>query len=160
MQKLVGLGFWAEHFNPGRFPNPRRLVQQGWEQGSLDRIVEYLRSGKVLMDYVGYSFCRFECGIPSSKMGCADLTDGAFVWPDGLAHYVEMHSVILPEFFVEHMRMNSFRIGKDAGCLPFDSSYSVQEWIDWASAKRAIEFPVEVQRPAPPPPSAPSGGQE
>jgi hypothetical protein len=30
-------------------------------------------------------------------------TDGTYVWPDGLGHYVEMHSVRLPPQIVNHI---------------------------------------------------------
>lgn len=41
----------------------------------------------------GTSFCRV-CGQAN---GSAELTDGVrFVWPEGLAHYVEAHNVRLP----------------------------------------------------------------
>ena len=46
------------------------------------------------------SFCRFACG--ETAMGAEDLTDGTYVWPSGLVHYVEQHAVGLPEAFVAH----------------------------------------------------------
>lgn len=42
-------------------------------------------------------------GAECSKfMGCTTLTDGKYVWPEGLAHYVSVHAVRPPEDFVRH----------------------------------------------------------
>jgi hypothetical protein len=43
-----------------------------------------------------------------ADMGFRDLFDGVWIWPEGLAHYVERHSVRLPEEFVDHMRSRSW----------------------------------------------------
>jgi hypothetical protein len=39
-------------------------------------------------------------------MGAADLTDGNYVWPEKLSHYIRMHNVWLPEPFIHHVRTN------------------------------------------------------
>src|SRR4051794_34760840 len=54
----------------------------------------YLRSGTVVATAAGVSTCRL-CGAAN---GSAEQTDGEhFVWPEGLAHYVEEHGVRLPD---------------------------------------------------------------
>jgi hypothetical protein len=35
--------------------------------------------------------------------GCAELTDGVYLWPEGLAHYVLEHSVKLPDDVLDHI---------------------------------------------------------
>jgi hypothetical protein len=41
---------------------------------------------------MGYSWCRFDtCSASRRSLGCCNLTDGTFVWPEGLAHYVRDH---------------------------------------------------------------------
>lgn len=35
--------------------------------------------------------------------GNIELSDGYYVWPDGLAHYASEHAVRLPERFVAHV---------------------------------------------------------
>jgi len=59
---------------------------------------------------MGYSYCRFDCGIPDCEMGSIDLYDGVWVWPQGLVHYVEFHSVCLPYEFIQTMRSHSWRV--------------------------------------------------
>jgi hypothetical protein len=59
---------------------------------------------------MGYSFCRFGCGIPDRDMGSCDFYDGEWLWPQGLAHYIERHSVRLPDEFIQTMRSHSWQV--------------------------------------------------
>ncbi|GAB2585322.1 hypothetical protein Aab01nite_53020 [Paractinoplanes abujensis] len=64
-------------------------------------VAAFLRSGRTLVASPGFSVCRL-CG---ARNGSTDLTDGShFVWPSGLAHYVEDHGVRLPEEVVARSR--------------------------------------------------------
>ena len=36
--------------------------------------------------------------------GCAEVTDGVYLWPEGLAHYVREHSVRLPDDVLDHIK--------------------------------------------------------
>jgi len=36
--------------------------------------------------------------------GAVEYTDGMYVWPEGLAHYIHDHAVRLPEELVRHAR--------------------------------------------------------
>jgi len=45
-----------------------------------------------------YSHCL------SKEMGCASLTDGVFVFPEGLAHYIRRHNVRPSRAFVAHIQ--------------------------------------------------------
>lgn len=62
---------------------------------------------------MGTSFCRFVCGTPDWEMGDSSLHDGEWEWPDGLAHYVERHSVRLPDEFINTMRSRDWRPAGD-----------------------------------------------
>src|SRR5579864_219982 len=71
------------------------------------------------------------------NMGDCDLYDGAWIWPEGLAHYVERHSVRLPEDFVDSMRSRCWTVPDvpdepGRGCYALDYSY----WISWAAESR------------------------
>jgi hypothetical protein len=41
-------------------------------------------------------------------MGSYDFTDGVWVWPEGLSHYVEIHCVRLPAEFIDHLERRGF----------------------------------------------------
>lgn len=55
-------------------------------------------------------------------MGCTTLTDGKYVWPEGLAHYISEHSVCPPEEFVKHSLENlrALRKAQAGGRLRWD----------------------------------------
>ena len=66
-----------------------------------------------VLNYTGCSFCRFVCGTADDEMGSSDFYDGEWQWPEGLAHYVEYHSVRLPEEFIDTMRSRSWQLPSD-----------------------------------------------
>jgi hypothetical protein len=110
------------------------MVDPCWCGDDLPRIVTYLRNGHIHFRYSGHSFCRFQCGIAMAAMGNCDLCDGIWVWPEGLAHYVEHHSVRLPDAFVETMQARGWelplKVALPQGCH-FDLG-SRSTWISWA----------------------------
>jgi hypothetical protein len=76
------------------------LVDAGWDHDERDMVEDYLRRGFVVRACMGYSPCRI-CGRAN---GSLELSDGTYVWPEGLAHYVSDHAVRLPEPFVSHVQ--------------------------------------------------------
>lgn len=65
-------------------------------------------------------------------MGSWDLTDGLWVWPEGLAHYVDVHSISLPEEFVSHVLSGPTRT-KPEESRDYDFDY----WVRWCAARRS-----------------------
>jgi len=49
-------------------------------------------------------------GPPDNEMGCRDLSDGLYVWPEGFSVYVDRYNIELPDEFIEHIRENGFQI--------------------------------------------------
>jgi hypothetical protein len=45
------------------------------------------------------SWCRF-CG---AENGSSERSDGVYLWPEGLAHYIRRHNVRLPAAVIEHI---------------------------------------------------------
>jgi uncharacterized protein (TIGR03067 family) len=97
---------------------------------------------------MGYSFCRFVCGTPDEEMGSADLHDGEWEWPEGLAHYVEHHSVLLPDEFIETMRSRSWQPPAETGLPPSSERAILKKIGYWRSRyeqtlpdPRALEHP-------------------
>src|SRR4051794_1813983 len=89
----------------------------------------YLRSGTVVATAAGVSTCRL-CGAVN---GSAEQTDGEhFVWPEGLAHYVEEHHVRLPDEVVAvavsgaTLSVDLTRFTSDLACG--DVTIDVQWW--------------------------------
>jgi hypothetical protein len=81
-----------------QWPDVTWLVDPGWSEDERRRVGQYLQRGTRVNQMGGLSECRF-C---ERHNGSAELTDGVYCWPEGLAHYVSEHDVRLPEEFVGH----------------------------------------------------------
>jgi len=97
---------------------PGDLIDTQWNRQERDHVVAYLKQTlkSDMMGWMGYSECRL-CreaeGPPDLKNirvlkdwemnGTKDFGDGVYVWPEGYAHYVEVHAVKPPEDFLKHL---------------------------------------------------------
>lgn len=137
--RLIGYwainGRWASLREPVGWPHPKKLVGTKWQAGLKQKVASYLRSGHVVMRWQGYSSCRFAgCAASGAHMGSADLTDGKWYWPEGLAHYVEVHDVRLPDQFVQSMTGNGFVPPSVVSKTP---RVDGQAWLDWCAQNTA-----------------------
>lgn len=101
MSHYLLLGYWCSDSAP-HWPDPRWFIDEDQDPEIQAHVVKYLQSGKAFVAACGLSPCR-PCGRAN---GCAEQSDGYYSWPSGLAHYVEAHSVRLPDRFVEHVLAN------------------------------------------------------
>jgi hypothetical protein len=103
-KQLIGIGYWHSIYESD-FPDPGNFVDKEWGKEEKERILRYLKSGRS-MPYtaMGVSWCRFRCGV--SHLGAGEFTDGKYVWPEGLAHYIDKHEVRLPTDVVAFMLSN------------------------------------------------------
>lgn len=115
------IGYWAPLPRWSQTPSPyaeeeppwpdiRRAVRAGWRSAEREQLVAYLRSGHRCSGALGFSACRFECRVTYSILGSGEMTDGEWVWPEGLPHYVERHGVMLPEEFVASAAARGWRV--------------------------------------------------
>lgn len=107
-QPLVLIGYWRGQDDDG-WPDVRDFVDLNQDAGERGLVGTYLTSGTVTAVSMGGSPCRI-CG---TRTGSTELSDGIYVWPEGLAHYVLDHAVRLPSVFVSHAlrRVRMFDIG-------------------------------------------------
>lgn len=130
-----GIGYWPSAADPdaSKFPDPKTLVRHDWlPSESRARLLRYLRSASLFQGSWGHSFCRFECGVNCRVMGSREYWDGAWVWPEGLAHYVECHDVCLPDEFVQRALASPADDSSGAPECPgleVDWSY----WLAWSA---------------------------
>jgi hypothetical protein len=116
------------------FIHPRYLVDSTWAGKDRSRVVQYLAGARAVAHAGGLSYCRFGCGLN----GCAELSDGVWLWPEGLAHYVEHHAVRLPDEFLDHVRNRDYsplpadEIPIDFGCQ------SSRFWRAWCATQKTI----------------------
>ncbi|WP_020474852.1 hypothetical protein [Zavarzinella formosa] len=148
-EPLRAIGYWRCPENFVFLPHPKELVDR--ERDIEDRwvIAEYLRSGVRLHSCLGFSHCCFRNGPPDEEMGSADLTDGIWVWPEGLPVYVERYAVRLPKDFCLHARRQ-----QQVSVTPEQlealqmTPYSFEEWIYWCCSNRSNRWLAALSLPA------------
>jgi hypothetical protein len=110
---LITVGNWRGPDEP-EWPDVRDFVDPEWDAGERAIVSDYLRRGFVVRGFRGHSECRF-CSVPN---GSLELTDGTYLWPEGLSHYVSEHDVRLPQPVLEHITSTLERF---RGAQPDDS---------------------------------------
>lgn len=131
--EIRSIGFWKGPLEP-LLPNPADFVDISWDPAERDLVVRHLRSGCRMLQMMGSSWCRL-CGKRDN--GAIELSDGYYLWPEGLAHYLEAHWVRLPREFVDHCRRyrstpneNRFRQERmNAGYYLLNKEW----WMGWSS---------------------------
>jgi hypothetical protein len=117
--------------------HPRHLQDPSWRTDQRAAILTYLRSGAEWAGYMGHSQCRIE-GCSSSKgLGSTDRTDGVWIWPEGLAHYVEHHHVRLPDGFIETMIARDFTVPDDAA-QQRKQAVDGEPWLRWCATQHPL----------------------
>jgi hypothetical protein len=128
---LRRIGYWKESLDDA-YPLAEEVV------GALpahqrDAVAKYLEAGRFsIWVFMGHSTCRLGC--PGAN-GCREQTDGKWIWPSGLVHYVRVHGVAMPEEFVE----DACRAAPVA-CQPsLEDVSDMNLWIEWARQRRRPE---------------------
>jgi hypothetical protein len=133
-QELNVIGYWQDDECDQPWPLPQNLVRVEWNESIKSCMLRYLRSGVVLHEYLGFSHCRVNCGISDNAMGNSELTDGEWVWPEGLIHYLEAHSIALPDEFIASAEKKQFHILKSLDVEELqDRQYIFEFWNGWCS---------------------------
>ena len=91
------IGYWNGEQASG-WPDVAAFVDAGWDEDERHMVGRYLASGTVARIFMGFSVCRI-CGASN---GSVEYSEGTYIWPSGLAHYVDQHDVRLPDEFVRH----------------------------------------------------------
>jgi hypothetical protein len=97
--ELILIGYWRGAGAAG-WPDPADFIDSAWNEDERDLVADYLGRGFVVRAYMGYSRCRL-CDLRTN--GALELSDGVYVWPEGLAHYITDHGLRPPEPFVAHV---------------------------------------------------------
>lgn len=80
---------------------PGDLIDLSWDVGERAKVVEFLKAGECFMAFCGYSPCRL---CDNEFNGTKELIcpKKLFVWPEGYAHYVEVHGVKPSQAFINY----------------------------------------------------------
>ncbi len=124
-------------------PNAMEFVDGAVSRQERNAVASYLDAGVMVRVAAGLSPCRI-CGTAN---GCGERSDGAYLWPDGLAHYVREHSVRLPADFVQHA-LKGQAMDSDGRELSIESIERMpldRRW--WIAATGGVPPPVPEQAP-------------
>ena len=86
--------------------DPRDFLDPDWDEEERRLVADYLRGGRRWRQYVGSARCRL-CGV---EVGNVEQCDEVYAWPEGLLHYVEVHSLRPPAELVAHVRSETERL--------------------------------------------------
>lgn len=96
---MIVIGYWGKDKYDLEWPWPQYYVDENQTDNMINMVAEYLDRGAVVEYYMGCSRCR----ICRERVGSRELSDGKYVWPEGLSHYVREHKVKLPDEFIQHI---------------------------------------------------------
>ncbi len=129
--KLIGIGYWHSCYEPD-MPDPAKFIDKNWDNIEKQFVIKYLKKGLSVADWMGISWCRFRCG--ETNMGARCLTDGTYIYPEGLVHYIEKHGVRLPKKFVEHV------LNEDGNDIVFDKNQNYETDFSWWKKEIGFDF--------------------
>lgn len=100
-------GFWGlEGPATGREFVLTDHADASWAPSDLPQLVTFLRVCPIA---VAAEQPPTKCGFCDELINLsAYRSDGVLVWSDALAHLVEMHGFVLPDFWVEHIRRANY----------------------------------------------------
>ena len=98
-------GFFAQEFT-GRPCAESDYVDSEWAPPDVAAIARYLRDAPVALATTGMVGPCGRCGAQIDSG--AYHYDGAWLWPDTLAHLVERHGFVLPDRFVSYIRQRGY----------------------------------------------------
>ena len=96
---LIKLGFWFS-VNEPKLPQPFIDKETYISLVDKEKVIKYLEAGRDVNFQKGWSACRI-CGCGN---GSHEKTDGKYIWPSGLSHYIKEHDVKLPDEFYTHLK--------------------------------------------------------
>ena len=118
-------GFWNLTSSDLPYPRARDVIDLAFEPEDKPRIIEYLRDCPIVLlcltqRNVKCEFCDEYHSINTFQ------SDGEWLWPNSLAHYVEHHNVAIPDSLVRHIRDRKYE--------PCASDVSIDiNTLDWPS---------------------------
>lgn len=130
VKPLIEIGLWNSE-EVDHYIHPGELMVPDYYEDK-EKLVAYLDSGEVFQSRLDETDCLLGCG--ESELGTTDLTDGVWLWPQALSHYVDKHDVALPEKFLSHVRDNNWQI--PYVCLPESVSDDDAFWIEYCENHR------------------------
>ncbi|HEY1187308.1 MAG TPA: hypothetical protein VGE74_06600 [Gemmata sp.] len=119
-------GIWeGTVYTTENLPNIHFAIDPFWEPDDKGGLMAYIAQAPI--NWVSTPSCR--CLLCESKLPqICYQSDGYWVWPRSLSHYLYWHSVVLPERLVEHIRNQDYvppeQISGPVHLLPWPDSWT------------------------------------
>lgn len=146
--KLIGR-WCAGHEDYELLAPPQELVGQ-YPTEQKRAIVEYIyfdtnsvdSFARMLDTYFHKHRCVFGCGTDWTGTSM-HISDGEWVWPVHLAHYVQQHDVMLPEQFIQHALRSTDepKFVEHLDRSQIDDTY----WLQWCRENRSYSETEVIQ---------------
>lgn len=94
---------YEDLFGAVGLPMPWDYIDKEWDVAEREKVIAHLKAGSTYESWRGNSWCRFHGCTIKYLAGYRDLTDGAYVWPEGFPHYLEAHNIKPPQEFIDHV---------------------------------------------------------
>ncbi len=100
-------GFWRSDDGELDLPQVEAVADADWSGFEQKKVVSYLLNAPLVVVASGPNskclLCEELCGSSAYR------SDGCWLWPDDLAHYVDQHNVSLPPSFLTHLEERNFQ---------------------------------------------------
>jgi hypothetical protein len=100
-------GYWRVRDAEAHLPRLADFIDPTWQPEDKKRLIDYLRGAPLALatcaGFVKCLLCSRQLELGSHR------SDGTWLWPDDLAHYVEEHEVRLPTNLEQHIRDHHYR---------------------------------------------------
>jgi hypothetical protein len=136
LKELKRVGYWCSDQPPScDYIHPRMLAGKSNYGPRKSAVVQYLHDGAIFRRWRGLADSRLFPLITSAELGSRDLTDGEWVWPEGLSVYVSKADIELPQDFLASMEKNDYMVPSVDGEELFMQRVPVTDefWISWCA---------------------------
>lgn len=134
-KKLIAIGYWnSKFYGEERFIYPQELATDTISNDMV-KLSKYISEGMPAIAWAGCAGCR----ICDETLGTCCLTDGVYIWPQKLEHYILKHKIILPEEFINHAKNNKWKVKKTHFKGLYDGRIEEIFWISWCQNNRNLE---------------------
>jgi hypothetical protein len=131
-KKLIAIGYWnSKFYGEDKFIWPQELVRDSIGS-DMQKLAGYIANGKSAIAWAGYAGCR----ICDETLGTQCLTDGFYIWPEKLEHYILEHKIFLPDEFINHAKNNKWKVKKTNYSGSYIGEIDRDFWIGWCKNNR------------------------
>jgi len=117
--------FGHERFK--NFPKVEMAIDVEWAPTDINDLATYLQDCPIAST-TGLSV---PCLLCDKSLAMCYQSDGEWLWPCGLQHYLTAHSVVLPSRFVNHIRNRDYSpprsINQNIEDLPWPEGFAIRK---------------------------------